>query len=401
MSGLSDLPLSLLSSLLSYRTRGSRTARAHPENSMKRLLSSLALAVALAAALPISPAAAWEIYSCNGSYITWPTPFVQMRTSGVSFPVGSSTEAAVEEAIDAWNDVPSAFTLTHVGNDGSIGVLNGQNEAWATSSEYWLSGNPGGAIVWDNCDYIYEGDVLYDSDYSPGWTSTHTKSNTQAWETSSSPSKRRPIQATAIHELSHVAGFQHENDEYNALGNSWTHVHVNADLLTYYVGEDVADAAIIHYGGWFSGEDVGVVNFKYTGWSGQYSTHDFVDLYNSNGSVIWNHQDSDGDVIFRVDAGDEVQVQFSFENNGLNSQTPLVHYVLSTNDYITTYDTFLAQRSPTLVRNGVYTTTKRITLPTWLVSGQTYYLGAIVDPHNQISEIDEGNNATYIGIEIQ
>ncbi|MDJ0790028.1 MAG: CARDB domain-containing protein [Myxococcota bacterium] len=372
----------------------------HSEITMTRFVPTLGLLLAFAVQLVAASAGAWEIRSCGGSNKIWPWPFQNVRTSSVSFPFGSPEEAAIEEAIDAWNAVPSLLTMVHVANDPLIGTSNDQNEVWATNSQFWLNGNPATTVVRTNCDDMLEADILYHASFSRGWTTTHNKSSTQAWDTAANDDKPRPIQATGVHELAHVAAFQHEDDEYNILGNAWTHVHVNDDTLTYYVGEDAADGAIDNYGP-LAGEDVAVVNFKQTGSSSGYSTHGFVEVYSSSGATLSSYENSIGDQIYRVNAGDQVQVEFTLENNGLNSQTPRVEYVVSTNDYITTYDTYLAQRNPTLNRNGVYTTTKLVTLPSWLSSGTVYYLGAIVDPDDLIAETDEGNNASYIGIEVQ
>jgi len=386
---------------MSARTNSRHTnhSRSLLETTMKTFASTT-FPFALILTLLVGPAAAWEIRSCGGSNKLWPTPSVTVRTSGISFPIATPEEDAIEEAIDAWNDVPSLFNIIHVANDLSIGVSNNQNEAWATNSQYWLNGSPATTVVRTNCDDMLEADVLYDASFAGGWTVSHNKVDTEAWETAANPSKPRPIQATGTHELTHVIAFQHEDDEYNILGNAWTHVHVNDNTLTYYVGEDAADGAIDNYGPFF-GEDLAVVNFKQTGSANGYSNHGFVEVYSSAGASLSSYENTSGDAIYRVNAGDQVLVEFTLENNGLTSQSPRVEYVVSYNDWITTYDTYLAARTPTVNRNQVYTTTKLVTLPNWLVSGTVYYLGAIIDPDSQIAEIDEGNNASYVGIEVQ
>ncbi len=368
------------------------------EKTMRTLASTLPVGLLLL--LLAVPASAWEIRSCGGSNKLWPIPIVNVRTSGVSFPVGSPAEDAIEEAIDAWNAVPSVLVMGHIANDLSVATSNNQNEVWATNSQFWLNGNPATTVVRTNCADMLEADVLYHASFAGGWTVSHNKVDTEAWETSANPTKPRPIQATGTHELAHVAAFQHEDDEYNILGNAWTHVHVNRSTLTYYVGEDAADGAIDNYGA-LVGEDLAVVNFKQTGSSGGYSNHGFVDVKSAAGTVLASFENASGDKIFRVNAGDQVNVEFTLENNGVSSQNPRVDYVLSLNDWITTSDTFLASRWPTVNRNGVFTTERLVTLPGWLVPGTVYYLGAIIDPDGLIAETDEGNNASYIGIEVQ
>jgi cell division septation protein DedD len=46
-------------------------------------------------------------------------------------------------------------------------------------------------------------------------------------------------------------------------------------------------------------------------------------------------------------------------------------------------------------RDNVYTTTTTITLPAWLTSGVTYYLGMIIDDNSGLAEVDEANNAAF------
>jgi len=67
---------------------------------------------------------------------------------------------------------------------------------------------------------------------------------------------------------------------------------------------------------------------------------------------------------------------------------------------ITTVDTFLASNAPTLGRGQVLTTPTTLTVPNSLVSGSNYWLGAIIDRTNAISEKSESNNASYVGIRI-
>lgn len=386
---------------MSARTNSGHTnhSRSLLETTMQTFTPTFPFALILS--LLAGPATAWEIRSCGGSNKLWPTPSTTVLTSGISFPIASPEENAIKEAIDSWNDVPTLFDINHVANDFSIGTSNDQNEIWATNSQYWLNGAPATTVARTNCDDMLEADVLYDASFSGGWTVSHNKVDTEAWETSADPSKPRPIQATGIHELGHVVAFQHEDDEYNILGNAWTHVHVNDNTVTYYVGEDAADGAIDNYGPLFFGEDLGVVNFKQTGSANGYSNHGFVEVYSASGNSLSSYENTSGDVIYRVNAGDQVLAEFTFENNGLASQRPLVEYVVSFNDWITTSDSFLANRTPTVSRNQVYTPTNLVTLPNWLVPGTVYYLGAIIDPDDLIPEIDEGNNASYVGIEVQ
>jgi hypothetical protein len=84
-----------------------------------------------------------------------------------------------------------------------------------------------------------------------------------------------------------------------------------------------------------------------------------------------------------------------------NPLTVAVGYYLSTNDTISTVDTFLASSSHTLSRDSVLTTTRTLVVPSTLTSGATYWLGAIIDYTGAFAEGYENNNATYTAIRVR
>ena len=54
----------------------------------------------------------------------------------------------------------------------------------------------------------------------------------------------------------------------------------------------------------------------------------------------------------------------------------------------------------TLGRNSVYTTVHSVTLPSTLTSGEYYWIGAIIDEEDNVSEEVEWNNATRLPIKV-
>jgi hypothetical protein len=240
---------------------------------------------------------------------------------------------------------------------------------------------------------ITEADVIFDNQVSY----TTSMSKTALWSHGGS---FRPFQTTAIHELGHGAGLAHTNNTYNIMGQDWDHIHANGSTARAYLGEDAANGLVYLYGTTSSAtEDLAVTHFKRSGASGEYSTHVPTVLRNSSGGSLSSFV-SGGERVYRVNRGQNVRLELSFENNGKTTQTRNVGYYVSTNNIISTGDRFLESGNMTLGRNTVYTTYRTVTIPNDLVRGQNYWLGAVMDRTGALSEMSEVNNATYIPIRI-
>ncbi len=117
--------------------------------------------------------------------------------------------------------------------------------------------------------------------------------------------------------------------------------------------------------------------------------------------MAWGRQSQRTNSSFEKSDGQTYKVEFTYENNGYYDKSGVdVGYYISTNDNITTLDTLIATSTKTLNRNKASTSTKTLTLPAWLVVGQTYYVGVIVDYTKSIAEYSSTNNATYLPIRI-
>ena len=168
-------------------------------------------------------------------------------------------------------------------------------------------------------------------------------------------------------------------------------------------GEDACNGAVSLYGLDTSParEDVGVVHWKHLGASGEYSTHTRTRVYSDVGVELTSRTNGNGEPEYEVDPGQTVQMEVTLENNGATTQSPLTKFYWSGNDLITTVDTELSTRTPTIGRNDVYVITHTVVIPITATSGQTDYLGVIIDADDSIDEVNEQNNATYIGVYIK
>lgn len=365
---------------------------------MKTTIRLLSLLLALA--VPAT-SGAWvkSVCSGNGEELDWDNETTQVRFSSVSFPAGAWRDS-LDDAIDRWNDDPSDFNFTTLFGDTSIGLSNDQSEAWITSDNDY---DPAMAVLrykgltFCSNPRIVEADILF---YKfEDYTTSMDTAALWGYDTNDNGSSDRPFQTTAVHELGHALGLEHENDEYNVMGEDWTHIHANGTTARAYPGEDASDGAIDLYGS-VSIQDLGVVHWKYDFADGEYSRHEHTKLYTSAGIAPLD-SDPYGDwVEYFAEPGDTIQVELSYENNGLSDQTVDVGIYLSDNNLITTSDDRLAGFSTTLGRGNVSTRKTVVTIPADQPTG-VYWIGAVIDEDGDVGEVTESNNATWIRLVLE
>lgn len=345
---------------------------------------SALLAASLAGLLAWGPSA--------GAYThhqKWLTTHVTMRASGGSFPVGSSYRSALGTIVARFNANPSDFWFTQRYDDSSCSFMNTQSEVWFTDdSDY----DPAVTHWWIDIftNRTVEADVVFYN--GEAYTTSMNKTSLIPFGGSS-----RPFQTTALHEYGHVAGLGHESDEYNIMGDDWTHIHCNGSTARSYLGEDAADGLIHLYTTEDDrdSQDVSVSLFKYLGRNGEYSTHTKCVMYSAGGTVLPS-TGFNGQRRYAVNNGQQVRFEYTLENSGESTKTGRIGFYLSTNSTITTADRLVATRTFSLTRDDVVTQYSTLTIPSDLISGTTYYLGAIIDDDGLIVETDESNAMYHI-----
>ncbi|UCG56243.1 MAG: matrixin family metalloprotease [Phycisphaerales bacterium] len=337
-------------------------------------------------------------WHCGNSNLKWPSHYISWRAGTNSFPPGSPRRTALKFATHRWNEAPGGFMFyAENWGDQHVGRGNGQNEIWFSTNASLLNGAPAVCFTEYSCSSsdIEEADVVFNNNVA--WTTSDE-------QTANSPygGPRRPWGTTAIHEMGHALGLAHEDDTYNVMGQDWDHIHANNGEVRCYVGEDAGNGEVHLYGQTLSTlkNDVGVVHWKHTGHSGEYSTHGPCGIYHLDYSGVTGDYDT-GWKRYKVTAGQVYKVQFTYENNGYYHQTGVqVAYYISTNDWITTYDRLIGVSTFTMKRNKAFTHAIDLLIPYDLTLGQTYYLGVVVDYTESIIEYCEKNNATWIPIRI-
>lgn len=349
------------------------------------------------------PAMAYQYWVCLDRDLKWETNSVHMRASAVSF-ADANWQNALSTSINRWNQNPSKFRYSLTFGEPGVKRGNGENEVWFSSDPDVLDGAPAIALYWYECiDYwifgktvkMTEIDVVFDvaEAYTP-----FVSNKSALWEYGGGS---RPFITTAIHELGHGLGLAHVNYTYNVMGQDWSHIHVNGSAARPYVGEDTSAGARHLYGNASPLiQDLSVTHWKYGSASGEYSAHVKTKVYTSTGANLPT-QTINGETFYKVNAGQTVQVEFTYENSGASTQTSVpVGFYISTNDLITTLDTKLGSTSYNLAPDYVYTTKSTITIPSGIASGSLRWLGAIIDDTGSKAEITETNNATYLPIKI-
>ncbi len=347
-------------------------------------------------------AVAYSYKTCLGQSIKWSSNSKTLRASTTSFPAGT-WRSTLQSTIDRFNHNPSRFTYGMTTTSGSVGRGNGNSEVWGSSDTGLLSGAPARAFQYWTCYWFFgnhvhmnEVDVVFDYRSPWQWASSESKGN--LWNYGGGTAGRS-MRTTGLHEVGHGLILNHENRWYNIMGTDFQHLHVNGSNARAYLGADASAAAVFLYGARNPiRRDLGVVHWRYDSASGEYSAHRKTRLFNTSGNVLASFNDG-GETRFRVNRGQQVRAEFTYENMGAQSQNNVqVGYYISTNDLITTADRRIGGASLSISAGGHFTSQVTLTIPSNLDANRNYWLGVIVDENNAIAEVVEWNNATYLPI---
>ena len=364
--------------------------------------TTLGICAGLAALFVSAQAGAYSTWECLDKELRWSGNSITLRSESASFPPGA-WRSALNTAIIRANQNPGDFRFAIVHDDTAVAMNNGQNEVWFDNDPAILDGNPAITYNWYDCiDYwifgktvrLVESDIIFDSGVN--YETSMSKSGLTPYGGTG-----RPFQTTALHELGHAMGLAHTNDTYNIMGQDWDHIHANGDVARAYLGEDAGNG-VVHLYGYHSnaGEDLAVTHWRYTGSSGEYSTHGRTRLLSASGVELASVMVG-GEPVYLVNPGQTVQLELTYENNGRSTQSTDVGFYLSSNSFISTADTLLGTNVYTLARNVVWTTTQTLSIPVGVTRGADYWLGAVLDRYNTLSEVAEVNNASYVPIRVR
>lgn len=326
----------------------------------------IATAIFFFTATYCGPASAYEVDTCWGWDVTWDNDQTA-RLLPISFPAGSVWRNDLLVAFGRWNDMRGmSFEFENIvdDNNNTFNYSNDRNEF------AWNSSETDGAlavtvITYDLCFFgqdIEEADIIFN--------------NSLAWEfgahdprtTETTPS----FLFTAVHEMGHFLGLLHENDEMAVMLTSASAFHGGNGHLRAAPFPDDAQGARRLYSHSNSETDFSISNFRW--------------VSSNNTSLILNNGTQ------TVSPGSTFNSGFAFGNQGKTHVEFPIYLVLSTNTTITIYDrviaTFTGWADPYYYGDHTF----QLRVPNDVTPGD-YYVGAILDPNNDVPEEREGNNA--------
>lgn len=350
-----------------------------------RTLTALALLVATA-----TTASAYEPLASE-----WDVSTVSLKLNLVDSTLLPDQTAVLETAESKINANSSALRFSMSVDDDVVSASdNGESEILFTDDSTSLCSSKGCTWVWAHGDGIIdEADVFLKLSYD--WALDDYKWDSVAYTTDGT----RPLLNTAMHELLHAMSLAHENDCINLLGNAWNVVSTNGDYTETAISEDSTKGLIDIYGPRSTTiNDLSVMHWKLdvaaTGTS-EYSHHMRSRLLDGSGTELTEMAGYD-EPTYIAWPGETIQVEMTLENRGSSTESRKLGVYWSTNSTISTSDTRLSSTTPVLGVNTPYETAVTVTVPTGATPGKIYWVGAIIDRDDALSESNEINNAAYI-----
>ena len=345
-----------------------------------RRLSRIA-AVPCLLALLAAPAFGFEwSNTCRGPVI-WNTDRPTMEPSAVDFPFGSVQRDAVEQMRAAWGaDAPgsvASFAYTYVATDAFVSGDNRNSIVIATPAQWTFGGALAVAVPrlsTTRCRWwplarprIIEQDVVFNPAPAGGW-------DFRVSPPAPHPQGPFNLALVGVHELGHVLGLDHENDVLSTLDEFYENGGVISQANIIQPHADDIEGIRSAYGSVGTQRDVAASAFERVG-GGTSDPIAAPGLATPNAPVTFG---------------------FTMENRGNRNLSSIrVEFYLSTDDTITTGDTFLGASTFSMNTGTLATRLATVTIPGTVTAGN-YHLGFIVDPDDTINEVDEGNNAAAL-----
>lgn len=290
-----------------------------------------------------------------------------LRIATISFPSDSVWRSDLENGIGRWNGMwgmwlefdysfSSYSSFTHSDGDNNVAFVSAAD----------VDGNWG--VTWSRHSGgdTLETDIGFNSEIS--W-------NTGAQDERERDTSQPAFRKVAVHELGHALGLKHYCSELAQMAQGYAgHVWYGGSAkYRHHPTPDDCQGARYQYPYPSNSEyDATITNFEMQG---------------SCGSHVWRSNS----IVTTVSGGDPVNVEYTVCNVGNVYINFNLGIYLSTNDYISTYDTYIGGFGYGLPAHYAWERDKTFTIPT-SVSPGTYYIGAVVDTNNTLNECRESNN---------
>jgi hypothetical protein len=348
--------------------------------------AALAAIIAFGPGLPHG-VLAYTTSQCVGQPIRWDAPSIDLDIMPCSAPPGSNRATDLQAAIAAWNAVGGMRSMFRVafGAAACSVRVNGVNElgyveprfidgARGMTRTVYARGCRPAEDRWsaDQRREIVEADVLISAD--------------PIMRNGLPPDCVEPYaflrRATALHELGHVLGLGHYDEQV-------THMNTSA-APGRYCGvrafephpDDRAGARRLYPNPGVQVRDVGASAFKLDG------PNNVVRVMQS-GEPQW------------LCPGQIFRAHWSAANLGTSDTLTDIHFYVSDNDIISAHDHLAGVvRGVVLPAGSFITDAKTIRVPRGLAPGGPYYVGFVVDAERDDWELPASNNSTYTSVRI-
>ncbi len=280
--------------------------------------------------------------------------------------------STINQAGNYWDGFGSPIPGTDL-EVAKVGDCNVENGAWGDGYESVTAEDLSGIGIaltqyWCTGAVITECDIAFHNGGT--WHPDLPEYGESGWS-------RRPVMA---HEVGHCLGFDHDNgseDLLNSLYPSWEPI---GDRVS--ISEGSRTGARSAYSDSSTGTDVAVAAMRFGDTPGK---TEFIPFWNTGGGP----QEA-----FAAWAGANIVRAYCLHNLGTTTQSNVTFKVyLSVDDsHIETSDVVLGTFTPSITPNSdPYCPERTLTIPSGTVPG-AYWIGAIIDPADAISETIEANN---------
>ncbi|HMV68045.1 MAG TPA: matrixin family metalloprotease [Myxococcota bacterium] len=310
----------------------------------------------------------------------------------------------VLEDVEAQFDAnPSYHDTTVIWDDeNGWGIPNWESEiGWITNLQSVCPGAGGGCTkIWVTFDffdaYISEADIVFDA--TQAWTLTKDTATHFSYTNGGS----RPFLCTALHEMGHAMGLDHENDRYNIMGTDFTFVSTNSNTFECEIGADAMAGLTSMYSVETPGFDYGVSHWRYTGAGGNgnaYSVHARSRMLSGQflgGVMQYTELPRGANGAYNVTAGSTVYAEFSLQNASTLFAVVPTRLVLSDNNLISTFDSDIGNANYSMSAGGVATVRMPVSIPATYKRSTPYFIGVIADANDLTPERLDNNNKVFI-----